>query len=44
MFLFNSKLKFINLSFYVNFVVDKLIDDNMYETNCDKRVVASCDV
>jgi peptide/nickel transport system substrate-binding protein len=36
-FLFNSKSKFTNLSFYSNPAVDKLIDDNMHETNRDKR-------
>jgi len=43
-FLFNSKSKFTNLSFYSNPAVDKLIDDNMHETNRDKRAVASRDV
>ena len=43
-FLFNSKSKFTNLSFYANPAVDKLIDDNMHETNRDKRAAASRDV
>ena len=43
-FLFNSKSKFTNLSFYSNPAVDKLIDDNMHETNRDKRAAASRDV
>ena len=43
-FLFNSKSKFTNLSAYSNPAVDKLIDDNMHETNRDKRAVASRDV
>ena len=42
-FLFNSKSKFTNLSFYTNPTVDKLIDDNMHETNRDKRAAASQD-
>jgi peptide/nickel transport system substrate-binding protein len=40
-FLFNSKSKFTNLSFYANPAVDKLIDENMHETNRDKRAAAS---
>ena len=40
-FLFNSKSKFTNLSFYANPAVDKLIDDNMHETNREKRAAAS---
>jgi peptide/nickel transport system substrate-binding protein len=40
-FLFNSKSKFTNLSFYNNPQMDKLIDDNMHETNADKRAAAS---
>ena len=43
-FLFNSKSKFTNLSSYANPAVDKLIDDNMHETNRDKRAAASRDV
>jgi peptide/nickel transport system substrate-binding protein len=43
-FLFNSKSKFTNLSFYTNPAVDKLIDDNMHETSRDKRAAASRDV
>jgi peptide/nickel transport system substrate-binding protein len=43
-FLFNSKSKFTNLSFYANPAVDKLIDDNMHETNRDKRAAASREV
>ena len=43
-FLFNSKSKFTNLSFYSNPAVDKLIDDNMHETNRDKRAAASRDI
>jgi peptide/nickel transport system substrate-binding protein len=43
-FLFNSKSKFTNLSFYSSPAVDKLIDDNMHETNRDKRAAASRDV
>ena len=40
-FLFSSKSKFTNLSFYANPAVDKLIDDNMHETNREKRAAAS---
>jgi peptide/nickel transport system substrate-binding protein len=40
-FLFNSKSKFTNLSFYNNAQMDKLIDDNMHEANADKRAAAS---
>ncbi len=40
-FLFNSKSKFTNLSFYNNPHIDKLIDDNMHEANADKRAAAS---
>jgi len=40
-FLFNSKSKFTNLSAYSNPAVDKLIDENMHETNRDKRAAAS---
>jgi peptide/nickel transport system substrate-binding protein len=43
-FLFNSKSKFTNQSFYSSPAVDKLIDDNMHETNRDKRAAASRDV
>ena len=43
-FLFNSKSKFTNLSAYSNPAVDKLIDDNMHETNRDKRAAASRDI
>ena len=43
-FLFNSKSKFTNLSFYANPAVDKLIDENMHETNRDKRAAASRDI
>ena len=43
-FLFNSKSKFTNLSAYSNPAVDKLIDDNMHETNRDKRAAASREV
>ncbi|MGH7369111.1 MAG: ABC transporter substrate-binding protein [Candidatus Rokuibacteriota bacterium] len=43
-FLFNSKSKFTNLSHYANPAVDKLIDENMHETNRDKRAAASRDV
>jgi peptide/nickel transport system substrate-binding protein len=43
-FLFNSKSKFTNLSFYANPAVDRLIDDNMHETNRDKRAAASRDI
>ena len=42
-FLFNSKSKFTNLSFYNNPRVDKIIDDSMHETNADKRAAASRD-
>jgi peptide/nickel transport system substrate-binding protein len=42
-FLFNSKSKFTNLSFYSNPALDKLIDENMHETRADKRAVASRD-
>lgn len=43
-FLFNTKSKFTNLSYYSNPAVDKLIDDNMHETNAAKRAQASRDV
>jgi peptide/nickel transport system substrate-binding protein len=43
-FLFNSKSKFTNLSFYANPRVDKLIDDNMHETNAEKRAAASREI
>jgi peptide/nickel transport system substrate-binding protein len=43
-FLFNSKSKFTNLSAYSNPAVDKLIDENMHETNRDKRAAASREV
>lgn len=43
-FLFNSKSKFTNLSAYANPAVDKLIDENMHETNRDKRAAASRDI
>jgi peptide/nickel transport system substrate-binding protein len=43
-FLFNSKSKFTNLSAYANPAVDKLIDDNMHETNREKRAAASRDI
>jgi peptide/nickel transport system substrate-binding protein len=43
-FLFNSKSKFTNLSAYSNPAVDKLIDENMHETNRDKRAAASRDI
>jgi peptide/nickel transport system substrate-binding protein len=42
-FLFNSKSKFTNLSFYNNPQLDKLIDDNIHEPNADKRAAASRD-
>jgi peptide/nickel transport system substrate-binding protein len=42
-FLFNSRSKFTNLSFYSNPALDKLIDDNMHETRADKRATASRD-
>ena len=42
-FLFNSKSKFTNLSFYNNPQMDKLIDDNMHEASADKRAAASRD-
>jgi peptide/nickel transport system substrate-binding protein len=40
-FLFNSKSKFTNLSFYNNPAMDKIIDDNIHEPNRDKRAAAS---
>jgi peptide/nickel transport system substrate-binding protein len=40
-FLFDSRQKFTNLSFYTNPKVDALIDDNMHEANRDKRMAAS---
>jgi peptide/nickel transport system substrate-binding protein len=40
-FLFHTKSKFTNLSFYANSKLDALIDDNMHETNADKRAAAS---
>lgn len=40
-FLFNSKSKFTNLSFYANPKVDRIIDEHMHETNADKRAAAS---
>jgi peptide/nickel transport system substrate-binding protein len=40
-FLFNSKSKFTNLSFYSSPKVDKIIDDNIHEPNRDKRLAAS---
>src|SRR6266404_4161468 len=43
-FLFNSKSKFTNLSAYSNPAVDKLIDENMHQTNRDKRAAASRDI
>src|SRR5260370_14837360 len=43
-FVFNSKSKFTNLSAYSNPAVDKLIDENMHETNRDKRAAASRDI
>ena len=42
-FLFNSRSKFTNLSFYANPAVDRIIDDNIHETNRDKRAAASRD-
>jgi len=43
-FLFDSRQKFTNLSFYVNEKVDKLIDDNMHEPNVAKRNAASQEI
>jgi peptide/nickel transport system substrate-binding protein len=40
-FLFNSKSKFTNLSFYNNPAADRIIDDNIHETKGDKRAAAS---
>ncbi len=43
-FLFDSRQKFTNLSFYNNEKVDKLIDDNMHEPNVAKRNAASQEI
>lgn len=40
-FLFDSRQKFTNLSFYSNPKVDQLLDENMHERNRDKRNAAS---
>lgn len=40
-FLFDSRQKFTNLSFYSNPRVDQLLDENMHERNRDKRNAAS---
>jgi peptide/nickel transport system substrate-binding protein len=40
-FLFDSRQKFTNLSFYSNPKVDALIDENMHEANREKRMAAS---
>lgn len=43
-FLFDSRQKFTNLSFYHNDRVNQLIDENMHETNLAKRNRASQEV
>jgi len=43
-FLFDSRQKFTNLSFYSNERVDKLIDDNMHERDVAKRNAASQEI
>ena len=40
-FNFNSKAKGTNVNFYSNPAVDKLIEENMHETNLEKRNAAS---
>jgi len=40
-FNFNSRAKGTNTSFYSNPALDKLIDDNMHETNAEKRLAAT---
>jgi len=40
-FLFHTRSKFTNLSFYSNPALDTLIDEHMHETNADKRAAAS---
>jgi peptide/nickel transport system substrate-binding protein len=40
-FLFNSKSKFTNLSFYANPKVDRIIDEHMHDTDRARRAAAS---
>jgi peptide/nickel transport system substrate-binding protein len=42
-FLFHTKSKFTNLSFHSNAKLDTLIDENMHESNAEKRAAASRD-
>jgi peptide/nickel transport system substrate-binding protein len=43
-FLFDSRQKFTNLSFYHNDTVNKLLDENTHETNEAKRNAASQEI
>lgn len=43
-FLFDSRQKFTNLSFYHNEKANKLLDENMHETNLAKRNAASQEI